>query len=263
LAWSSSSLLREFVSWRAIFIAPACFSAVVVILLILFFKEDPENYVAAVRSTTATDTPRPSLMANKGILVAVIFTVLAAIFHGVVRESINSWLPTMIEDTGIFSAGTTILILILTPCLNFGGLILTKKILAKCGSDAYRSAAIITAISVVICVLPPILGFIFTGKAYWILLVGLSILIFALMSALNPLFISFMPLDYVKYNLVSTMTGVIDFAVYAGAAISSLTTGILYGATKSWTGVTVMWLGSIVLCLVMLFIAKSIIKRNK
>ncbi len=263
LAWSMSALLRQFVSWRAIFIAPACISAVVIVCLFLFFKEDPSQYVSAVKAQKEKDAPRPSIFENKPILVAIVFTVLAAIFHGIVRESINSWLPTMIDDTGIFSAGATVLILILTPCLNFGGLMLTKKILSKCKSDSYKCANIISVISAVITILPPLLGFILSGQAYWLVLVGLTILIFALMSALNPLFISFMPLDYVKYDLVSTMTGVIDFAVYVGAAAASLFTGIIYGVSNSWTGVTLMWAVSMVLCYVMIVIAQRIINKRK
>ncbi len=263
LAWSSSALLRQFASWRTIFIVPACFAALVVITLLIFFKEDPTQYVSAVRPKAEKGAARPSLLGNKPVFTAIIFTVFAAIFHGIVRESINSWLPTMLEGTNMFSKGATILILVLTPCLNFCGLMLTRKILAKCKSDSYKSAKIITLVSVIVCVFPPLLGFIATGKAYWLLLVGFSVLTFALMSALNPLFISFMPLNYVKYNLVSTMTGVIDFAVYAGAAIASLSTGVIYHASGSWTGVTLMWLCSLILCLTMLTVAKKIMKDKK
>lgn len=263
LAWSSSSLLRNLASWRTIFIVPACVSAVVVVLLLIFFKEDPTQFVTAVVKKADNNAPRPSILNNKAIIIAIVFTAVAAVFHGFVREGINSWLPTMIEDSNMFSAGAAILILIITPCLNFGGLSITKKVLAKCKSDAYKGAKILTAVSLVACVVPPLLGFIFTGKAYWILLVGFTVLIFALMSALNPMFISFMPLDYVKYNLVSTMTGIIDFAVYLGAAIASVGIGIIYNAAKSWTAVTVLWFGATVLCLIMVILAQKLIKKQK
>ncbi len=263
MAWSSSSILRNFASWRTIFIVPACTSAVVVILLLIFFKEDPTQFAAAVVKKAEKDAPRPSILNNKPILIAIVFTVFAAIFHGFVREGINSWLPTMIENSQTFSAGAATLILIITPCINFGGLTITKKVLAKCKSDAYKGAKILTAVSLVACVVPPLLGLIFTGKAYWLLLVGFTVLIFALMSALNPMFISFMPLDYVKYNLVSTMTGIIDFAVYVGAAIASVGIGIIYNAAKSWTAVTVLWLGATVLCLIMVILAQKLIKKQK
>jgi OPA family glycerol-3-phosphate transporter-like MFS transporter len=266
LAWSSSSLLRNLASWRTIFIVPACFSALVVVLLIAFFKEDPSQYVpAAIKSAVGNDSTvrPPSILKNKAIIIAIVFTVFAAIFHGFVREGINSWLPTMIENSQTFSAGAATLILIITPCINFGGLSITKKVLAKCKSDAYKGAKILTAVSIIACVVPPLLGFIFTGKAYWILLIVFTVLIFALMSALNPMFISFMPLDYLKYNLVSTMTGIIDFAVYVGAAAASVGIGVIYNATRSWTSVTALWLGATVLCLVMLILAQKLIKKQK
>jgi sugar phosphate permease len=57
------------------------------------------------------------------------------------------------------------------------------------------------------------------------------------------------------------MAGVIDFAIYLGAAFASLLTGYLF-EKSGWFAVTVMWFTALVLCFVFVLLSNKMYKKN-
>jgi OPA family glycerol-3-phosphate transporter-like MFS transporter len=262
VSWTSSSILQAVFDWRMIFLIPSIIVAIFCLIWFLFFKENPKEFIVypkedEILSDKGEKIKQKPIYKNKGVMYLIIFVVLGAIMHGVIKESINIWLPTMLENVKGFSMESTLGVLFIVPVINFSGIFLSKFISSKTKANSYATIVVITVISLVFSVI-----LLFTQQFSAYILIVFTIILFGLMFAMNPIFTSFLPLTFSKWKVVSTMAGVIDFAIYLGAAFASLLTGYLF-EKSGWFAVTVMWFAALVLCLIFTILSNKIYKNNK
>jgi sugar phosphate permease len=91
-------------------------------------------------------------------------------------------------------------------------------------------------------------NFIVMGLAFC----GLSASIFAV----NNMLTTFIPLHFMKAGRVSTAAGLLDCAVYIGAALSGPLAG-LSADRLGWTGITAGWIAAAILALIAAFISRD------
>lgn len=88
-------------------------------------------------------------------------------------------------------------------------------------------------------------------------MVAVTVILLAAVSAMsygcNSILLSFIPLMFSKYNLVSTLAGILDFASYIGAALSSLVLGMVL-TNGNWFSAALIWAvmaaAAVVLCVI-------------
>jgi len=232
ISWSASTIIKTFLGWRFVFILPAILTAIFVICWLILYKREGERTLVSEKDAP---TKISSLLHIKFFAVTLILIIFVSILHGIIKESINTWLPTMMESLGSFSLSSTLGILLIVPIVNFIGIMLMKFIMSKGKANYYFTVFVLLLISFIVAVAASV-----SCDIHVAVLVGLTIAMSGLMFAVNPVFTAFIPLDFERWNCVSTLAGLIDCAIYVGAAFSSPLTSFLADGSD-WSLVTVMW----------------------
>ena len=237
IAWGASSIFDMiFSNWRIIFIVPAVVVAIFVVIWFILFKEDKS---AVMEENDSSEKIESGFGFLKIKYMPAIFLVLIGICltHGIVKEGVGTWFPTLVEDFFNISDGSAIAVLILVPIINFAGLLLTKFISNKTGANSFfmlTALYVITVIATLILYLCQIVP---------LVVLVIVILLEGLMYATNPVLTTFVPVSFTKYNCVSTIAGVMDCIIYVGAAIATFMTGKLTAdGGNNWSAVFLLWL---------------------
>lgn len=232
ISWSASTIIKTFLDWRFVFIIPAILTTVFVFFWLSLYKREGERQLVA---ENGVPTKISSLFRVRFFPITITLIILVSIFHGIIKESINTWLPTMMDSLGSFSLSSTLGVLIVVPIVNFIGIMLMKFIMSKGKANYYFTVFVLLFISFIVSTIAAIFCNIHVA-----VLVGLTIAMSGLMFAVNPVFTAFIPLNFERWNCVATVAGLIDCAIYVGAAFSSPLTSFLANGSD-WSLVTVMW----------------------
>lgn len=230
ISWSISTIIKEYLGWRMTFLSPGLFTLSFMICWSIMFKD-----IESLKRAHKPSDNSSSLKDGK-FFIAVVLLVIACIAQGTIRESVNVWLPTMIEDVSGLSVTSTIMVLAIVPVINMAGVILSRFVMTKTRNKNYTSICIMYFI--VAC---PIFAALFLNNISRIAVVAMCILLLGLMFAINPLYTSFAPLRFKRYGCVSTIAGLVDCSIYIGAALSGLLTGSLLN-DGDWNNLILMWI---------------------
>lgn len=161
------------------------------------------------------------------------------ILHGILRDGITTWMPTFINDVFNKSTSTSILISSLLPVFSIMSLIFARMISKKCNNEILLSSYFWLS-SLVFCVI------LFFGiNIIQIAVISMSLLV-ASLHVINLLLIGNLPAKFECYNKVSTISGLLNFCVYIGSALS------IYGIAKinelwGWNITIIIWIIIIIL----------------
>jgi OPA family glycerol-3-phosphate transporter-like MFS transporter len=178
----------------------------------------------------------------------MICIMVAIMFHGMLRDSVMTWMPSYISETYNLSNSAAILSGVVLPIFGLLCFRITEKVHRKVFPNLLTCAGAIFAVSTLAAAV------LYFGRG---LGAAVAILMLALikgcMNGINLLFISILPTYFKKYGNISTVSGVLNSTTYVGSALS--TYGIaLISVQFGWSASTVLWmiLGgvSMVLCLV-------------
>lgn len=234
-AWAGSTVLQNLFGWKMIFLAPALLALVFCIVWIFLFPLEKKSAVVSATSTSVL-SGNSALFHNTRLLGFLILILGLAVSLGMVKESINVWLPSLITELDIFSAKSSVFIYICIPLINFLGILFSRAMIGRLQGNVYRTVHFVWFIG--LCAVSLLMA------SFWInniLVLLFLVLVFSLMFALTPLFTSFIPLGFRKWDCVSTVTGLVDFAIYIGAALSSVLSGFILGDTKNWKALGGFW----------------------
>lgn len=196
---------------------------------------------------------------NGGILKAV-FTpwfgmlLLAAMFHGVLKDNINLWMASYFMDSYAIDLVTMSFYVFAIPVLSLIGRLIYPVCYRFLGKKEHRVS--IAALTVTIVSLIPLC---FEGVHAGVAAVGLSIAAAAI-SVVNTSFLTIYPMHYEKEGCVSKIVGVMDFATYMGAGLSSS----FYGGwleKHSYSGMFVSWILLAAAAVIILFAVQRSEKR--
>lgn len=251
IAWASSSAFDMiFSNWRIIFIVPAVVVAAFVVVWFILFKED--NSAEATAEIGSSSEIESGFGFLKIKYMPAIFVILMGlcITHGIVKEGVGTWFPTLLKEFFKITDESAIAVLIVVPVINFAGLLLTKFISNKTGANSFFMLTVLYIITVIATLV------LYFCQVIPLVVLVLIILLEGLMYATNPVLTTFIPVSFTKYNCVSTIAGAMDCVIYVGAAIATFVTGIIApdtGAEGSgnWGGVFLLWLGTMAVGLVL------------
>ena len=245
VAWASSSAFdMVFSNWRIIFIVPAVVVAVFVVFWFMLFKGGKSESVAK-------EVGESNIESGFGFLkikyMPAIFVILMGLCltHGIVKEGVGTWFPTLLKEFFHITDESAIAVLIIVPVINFAGLLLTKFVSNKTGANSFFMLTVLYVITVIATLV------LYFCQIIPLVVLVLIILLEGLMYATNPVLTTFIPVSFSKYNCVSTIAGAMDCVIYVGAALATFATGLIApdaGAEGSgnWSAVFLLWLGTMV-----------------
>ena len=235
-------LCLNFFDWRTVFFT----ATALVLLAILVFalaliaiipKDAIKTPEPRVKSEATTDESYLSLIARAGILP--IF--LAIIMMGILRDGIETWLPTLYSEAFQREAGESILISVALPIFAVASITavtaLHKMKLFKnevCGALILFALAALVSVPIAIfiersSILPRIICLIFAAG------------VCAFMHGVNFLFISCLPGRFSRFGRAATTSGICNAFTYVGAAVSSYGFALISEAF-SWRGAVISWI---------------------
>lgn len=229
IAWAGSYGINQLLGWRNVFRIPGLLGIGFAIVWLVFFRYN--SLGEKQRRTKGT-----SLLRNPVLLGFLGVIALYSIVFGLIKSSIDTWLPTMFSDVGNLPSNTLVITFIIVPIINFLGVLLSRKMVAKVKGDIYKTLLALWGGSVVVSLIS-----VFMFHFHPVAVVISVMILFGFINGITPLFTSFIPLEFVKWDCVSTVTGFIDFAIYIGAAITGIVSGVILGDTYRWSALSIYW----------------------
>jgi OPA family glycerol-3-phosphate transporter-like MFS transporter len=164
-------------------------------------------------------------------LIPIFITIT---LQGTLRDGIQTWLPSLVNEKFGLSESSSVLSTAVLPVLSMVSVIISNTIYHKIKNEL-KTAAIMFGIAFIATV-PMGLGL----KIPAIVTIVSAAMISGCMHGVNHMLISLIPKNFSKYGMVSTFSGILNAFTYVGASISS------YGFAAiadniGWNAVLVSW----------------------
>jgi OPA family glycerol-3-phosphate transporter-like MFS transporter len=249
----------RFFAWETVF-----FTATVLALLsiVLFFiglmLVIPKNTGKASQGDEDTHAVIETIPLGRYLRMAIgagiIPVFLSIIMMGIMRDGIESWLPTLYSEAFNQDAQKSILLSVLLPVFSIVSIVvITALHKTKLFQNETRGSAILFALSFLMCI--PVCLLIDTEiTALRIVCLVLAVIVCGCMHGCNFLYISCLPRRFARHGHAAGASGICNACTYIGAAIS--TYGIaLIAENLGWKENILSW--GIVAILGLIFAALS------
>ena len=190
-------------------------------------------------------------------LVPIFFII---ILQGVLRDGIQTWLPSMVSAEFNMDESSSILSTAVLPVLSMTSVVVSNLLYMRLKNEI-KTATIIFSVAAV-ATIPLGLGL----KVPALLSIFLAALVSGCMHGVNHMVVSIIPKRFHKYGLMSTFSGILNSFTYVGAALS---TYVFASASDrfGWGVVKALWLvmgvSGATICLLKLPRWNKFIKTNK
>ena len=236
-------LCLKFFEWRTVFFTATALAiltaAVFVIALITVIpKEAIKKPVPKSRKTGNADSGNYfNLILRAGILP--IFACI--IMMGILRDGIETWLPTLYAEAFNREAGESILISVSLPIFSILSIVvITALHKTKTFKNEVRGSLILFSL-VMIIAMPIVFLITMTSFVPRIICLILACAVCACMHGTNFLLISCLPGRFAEYGKAATTSGFCNAFTYVGAAISSY--GFAFISEKlGWQATIIGWI---------------------
>lgn len=231
-----SPLAIRLSGWRTVFLVAGGVGALAVVLW--FFGTAKLTY--GNHDAATVDKPQEQKeRAPVGKLVqaaGLLPMIVAIVLMGMLRDGLQTWMPTYVCEVFGLSTEAAILISGLLPVLSMVSIVVSAALFRR-NNDEALSGTILFGLSFAAAA---IMAIIFPGPA------ALGVLLFALlagsMHGVNQMIVCFTPTRFEPYGRVSTFSGLLNSFVYLGAATS--TYGFAgFAEAFGWRSTMLLWMG--------------------
>lgn len=251
LMYLAASLLLQFSSWRAVFILSGL--AMLLCTAVWWNRMNYFQHMTAKHGPVESITLNASESAASGnlfrvlLLSGVIFAIFGSLAGGLLRDGIQSWVPTFMTERFGLSTALSVALAIALPVVNIAGVFGVKALAARRIRNEMRGAAGFFA-ACIVCLALLIPASSSSAALSLFLMTAAS----TCMVGSNTMFMNFMPVHFGTIGKVSSITGVLNCASYVGSAISSY--GIGHVAEYfGWNAAILVWLGFSVVAMLLAY----------
>ena len=202
--------LVEKVSLRSAFIVPGALTVLLGLATVFVLRTVPEGPKPEKQRFAVVEFFRDRKI--RGML-------LPALFHGVIKDNIGTWMALYFVCRYQIDLESSALFVLLIPAVGMVG----RLLYPFCYQLSGRRENLISLLGFIACGILAVIMCCSPGSP-WVAAVCLS-LIYALVSMINTSILSMFPLQFADKNMVSSVSGVADFATYLGAGIGSAVYG--------------------------------------
>lgn len=172
-----------------------------------------------------------SLFKNRELLKMLIPSAA----HGIIKDNLNLWVPLFFTEAYNIDIASAAFYIFLIPSATFAGRLLFPALYRLCAKDE----KLVSVIAFILCALAliPIIAY---KLPIWAAAACLGIVAVTI-SIINAAFLSIYPLRFSQSNNISSVTGIMDFVTYMGAAGGSALFGVLISAS-GYRSMLIIWL---------------------
>ena len=257
LAFASSTVLGYFFSytlvgrmaislgWKAAFYIPGAILLAAAALWVWLLKDYSSGGAEAKKQGSRTGTI--PFIIQSGLWVFVLICILL----GSVKEGLTLWGPTFFSEFRALPMDRVLAIMFLVPVMNMAGIAASGLVYRY---FKYREKYT-NMFFIVIALLSVCLVRLSMHGSLAVMLAAISALAAAVFAVCN-IATAFVPLNFQKEGRVSTAAGILDCAIYIGAAISGPLAGFLVDHS-GWTGVINGWIAVCALAIIAALASKN------
>lgn len=241
-AFLSCGAILYYADWKWTFWIPGIIIVLFSILWYAKIKNTPKDVGLQSPNDNIVNENKEKNVDNSKSLVRIIIdtklwlVVIACFAQAIVKEGIGLWAPTFLMETQNLNIKATIGLLLFVPIMNFGGVLLSGWLNKKFKYEEKLTVAVLLMFGMLMIIgLIKIQGF---GQVVAMIFLGLAS---GAVYGANNLLLGVVPMNYIKFNKVSTIAGFLNFCSYLAAGIATATTGGIvdkYG----WNGVLLLWI---------------------
>ena len=224
-------VVLEITVWRNVFRCMSVFG----IIMVLVWCFATRNIPMGKAKVSAKNTANKAISVWGLITLAGLIPIFIVIsLHGILRDGIQTWLPSLANEQFGLSESSSVLSTAVLPVLSMTSVLISNAIYHKIKNEI-KTAAIMFGIAF-IATLPMALGF----KIPALMTIVFAAMISGCMHGVNHMLISLIPKNFAKFGMVSTFSGILNAFTYVGASISS------YGFAaiadfSGWNAVLISW----------------------
>lgn len=225
LCYLICALTLKLSGWRLSF--ASCGSVLIFTSVVLFFLFGGlSEHIEEVNVGIDEKTEKTYTGIKVFICAGIVFTLFGISMNGMLKDGLDLWIPTAINEKFISDPSTVSIICTILPVFNIIGVYAAKYIYTKFRFN-----------ELTVCGLMFIVSFISLG-AFLLILVGggagmarsiFATVLLAISSAAmlgaNTMFLTFIPLHFAKIGRTSFVSGMFNSFSYASAALSGLLAG--------------------------------------
>ena len=181
-----------------------------------------KKYEEILPKTQPADTVSPRLEATrpvpmpKGILGMIALILGAVMLQGMLRDGISSWMPTYLNESFFTGSAAAIMSSVAIPALaiitNYIVLYINRRLIRN---EILCAAAVFSAGFVALIVLR------LAGQGSFAVSAAALTVAAASMNGVNMVLITLLPKYFERFGNISFMSGLLNFFVYVGSALSS------------------------------------------
>lgn len=257
LSWGLTGQILSRMSWRWAFLIPGIFILLYSIVWYSRFKSRPEdiglkspNILVNSRKVFYKDSEHSFKSLWNIINESKLWYIVIACFsQGIIKEGINLWAPSFIMETQNLDIKSVSSFIVFIPVMNFVGMMLSGWLNKKLKYQEKLTTIIFFGAGMMMIL--GLLKFNRFGMYTALIYLGLSS---AAMYGINTMLLGVIPMNFAKYNKVSSVAGFLDFCSYLASGFSAFFTGIIvkhYG----WFSIIVIWLAVACIGMIVLIIS--------
>jgi len=253
-AWAISGYMSSILNWRASFASPAVIAVPVVLIAARLLRDvKAEPVPAAPKNAKEAGASIRSALGMYWVSGFIVMLAVSVLF-GFVRDGIRTWAPQILgEVSGDAMIGTTFSLII--PLINALGLVISYTLQRMPGLRNRRIVALLMTAGMVFCAL--LTGA--AGVALCALIMGITC---ALMSGVEPLMTTLIPMEYEREKLIGLSAGLMDSLIYVGSALA----GVAAGFIRESLGLKALFIGwalAAVIAAVLAALADGMLRRYR
>ena len=225
--------------WHFYFMVPAFLALIIAGFWVLPSREAHRlSRRAQSDSKSAKDAQAAAARPLRNVFFAekIWLIALTCFCLGAVKESVSLWAPLLMTRMLHMDLNTSFLLISIIPFANFCGILLSNYLIAGSGGNVKGSLLILFGTAAICAIL---LRFLYEANA------AVSVFLIAAVSGMmygsNTILLSYVPISFSAYRLVSTLVGVFDFMSYMGAAAASACLGAIV-STGNYYHIFNFWL---------------------
>lgn len=207
-------------------------------------QQTPVSHQSGQRqnATAGTDTKSGRILIQSGLIL-----LLAALFvQGALKDGVTTWIPVYIQETYGISPILAVAGTMVIPLCNLFGVWLAA---AAC-RHAEQNEAVISARFFVVCAAALVVLWLSSGKSMAVSM-GMLAISTTTMMTVNTMLTAVLPSRFGRIGKASSMSGLLNSAVYSGGAVSAYGIGSMAGSF-GWTATILIWVVmaaiSVVIC---------------
>lgn len=243
-AYFLSTFIIKYSGWQYVFISGGIviiLSAVLVVFVLFYSKKDlsakPKSQLSDIKDNCDAQKGKQGVL-SLAVLSGLFIIMLPSFLHGMMRDGITNWVPTMITELYGVSPSFSVFLTIVLPVFNAFGAYAVVPLYKKLGENEMRTAGVIAIVALI-----PLFLLLLKNRLSVYVIIILLVLTTSVMYALNYLIISLVPVRFSKFSCTSSVSGILNSAAHIGCAVSSYGFGAV-SERAGWNAVIIIWIAA-------------------